>query len=142
MPTRHHSLFLLLFLAPAWLLAQPSALEVKLFNLPDVIFKKIDTPEGFEAAYELQIRQLIDHEDASKGFFYQRAYLSHRSFGPPISDWRERGAISHRAKRFATVSILAAFAIAFALGIQTWVLAIQVLTLAMVAAFIWTRPNT
>jgi hypothetical protein len=40
------------------------------------------------------------------------------------------------------VSILAAFAIAFALGIQTWVLAIQVLTLAMVAAFIWTRPNT
>ena len=84
MPTRHHSLFLLLFLAPAWLLAQPSALEVKLFNLPDVIFKKIDTPEGFEAAYELQIRQLIDHEDASKGFFYQRAYLSHRSFGAPM----------------------------------------------------------
>ena len=68
--------------------------------------------------------------------------LSHPYFGPPISAWRERGAISHRAKRFATVSILAAVAIAFALGIQTWVLAIQVLTLAMVAAFIWTRPNT
>ena len=77
-------LILLLFLAPAWLLAQPGALEVKLFNLPDVIFKKIEAPEGFEMAYELQVRQPVDHEDPSKGYFYQRAYLSHRSLDAPM----------------------------------------------------------
>lgn len=84
MHTIHRTLFLLLFLAPAWLPAQPAALEMKLFNLPDVVFKKIDTPEGFEAAYELQVRQPVDHEDPSKGYFYQRAYLSHRSFDAPM----------------------------------------------------------
>ncbi|MCO6477434.1 MAG: hypothetical protein J5I94_12465 [Phaeodactylibacter sp.] len=84
MHTIHRSLFFILFLAPAWLLGQPGALEMKLFNLPDVVFKKIDVPEGFEAAYELQVRQPIDHEDPSKGYFYQRAYLSHRSFDAPM----------------------------------------------------------
>ncbi|MCO6487024.1 MAG: hypothetical protein J5I98_01340 [Phaeodactylibacter sp.] len=84
MHTICRSLFLLLFLAPAWLSAQPAALEMKLFNLPDVIFKQIETPDGFAAAYELHIRQPIDHEDASRGYFYQRAYLSHRSFDAPM----------------------------------------------------------
>lgn len=84
MHTIHHFLLLLLFLAPAWLPAQPSALEVKLFNLPDVVFTRIDAPEGFEAAYELQVRQPVDHENPSKGYFYQRAYLSHRSFDAPM----------------------------------------------------------
>ncbi|MCB0572633.1 MAG: hypothetical protein KDC66_22855 [Phaeodactylibacter sp.] len=71
-------------LLPAALLAQPTALEQALFNLPDVIFKKIDTPKGFEAAYELSIRQPVDHQDPGKGYFYQRAYLSHRSFDAPM----------------------------------------------------------
>lgn len=84
MHTIQRYLLLLLFLAPAWLLAQPGALEMKLFNLPDVVFKQIETPDGFEAAYELQVRQPIDHEDPSKGYFYQRAYLSHRSFDAPM----------------------------------------------------------
>lgn len=66
--------------------------------------------------------------------------LSHPRFGPPISDWRERGAIGHRAKRLATVSIIAAFAISMALGLKPWLLAVQATTLALVALFIWTRP--
>ncbi|MCB0564748.1 MAG: hypothetical protein KDD01_10275 [Phaeodactylibacter sp.] len=84
MHTTYRSLILLLFLAPTWLLAQPSTLDAKLFNLPDIIFQKIDTPKGFEAAYELQVRQPVDHADLSKGYFYQRAYLSHRSFEAPM----------------------------------------------------------
>ena len=84
MHTIQRYLLLLLFLAPAWLLAQPGALETKLFNLPNVVFKQIETPDGFEAAYELQVRQPIDHENPSKGYFYQRAYLSHRSFDAPM----------------------------------------------------------
>lgn len=67
--------------------------------------------------------------------------LSHRSFGPPISDWRERGAIGRGAKRLATVSILAAFLLSVLLGIKSWVLVVQAVALGAVAAFIWTRPN-
>ena len=50
-----------------------------LYNLPDVIFEDIATPIGFEDAYELRIKQPIDHNNPELGYFYQRAYLSHRS---------------------------------------------------------------
>lgn len=78
--------YILLFswLLPIWLLAQPSALERALFNLPDVAFKKIDAPQGFEAAYELNIRQPLDHEAPERGYFYQRVFLSHRSYSAPM----------------------------------------------------------
>ena len=55
----------------------------QLFNLPDVIFNKILTPLGFEAAYELKIRQPIDHNNPTKGYFYQRVFLSHAGFNKP-----------------------------------------------------------
>ena len=32
-------------------------LEKELFGLPDVIFTKIETPEGYESAYKLMIKQ-------------------------------------------------------------------------------------
>lgn len=60
-------------------------LEQQLFDLSDVSFKKIDTPEGFEAAYELKVRQPLDHKDASKGHFYQRIFLSHRDHEAPTA---------------------------------------------------------
>jgi len=78
----HISLLLLFY----WgLSAQPAltAIEQQLYSLPDIIFKSIDTPDGFEAAYELHIKQPIDHYDPDLGYFYQRAYLSHRSFDAP-----------------------------------------------------------
>ena len=50
--------------------AQTQNIENLLFNLPDVIFKKIETPDSFEIAYELKVRQPLDHFDSSKGFFY------------------------------------------------------------------------
>ena len=60
-------------------------LEMKLFELPDVIFQEIKTPEGFEAAYQLKVRQPIDHQDHSKGHFYQRVFLSHRGYDAPTA---------------------------------------------------------
>lgn len=66
----------------AW--SQPAALEKALFNLPDVSFKKMESATGFEAVYELSIRQPIDHEHPEKGHFYQRAFLSHRNFDAPM----------------------------------------------------------
>jgi hypothetical protein len=62
---------------------QATNIDYKLFELPSVIFKPIDVPQGFRAAYELRIKQLIDHTDSSKGYFYQRAFLSHKGFNKP-----------------------------------------------------------
>ncbi|OYX44637.1 MAG: hypothetical protein B7Z02_04855 [Rhodobacterales bacterium 32-67-9] len=67
--------------------------------------------------------------------------LAHPVFGPPISEWRERRAIGRRAKRLASVSIVAAFLISVALGVTHWILAAQALVLVAVSVFIWTRPN-
>ncbi len=63
--------------------AQESTLEEQLYDLPDVIFKKIATPEGFEAAYVIKVKQAVDHKNPAKGYFYQRAYLSHKGFDRP-----------------------------------------------------------
>ena len=58
-------------------------IKEELYNLPDVQFKKISTPESYKAAYELKIKQAIDHNDPSKGHFYQRVFLSHMGFDHP-----------------------------------------------------------
>lgn len=85
MPNRIFTLLLLLSL-PIFLSAQPSlsSIEQQLYSLPDLIFKTIDTPKGYEAAYELHVKQPIDHDHPEKGYFYQRAFLSHRSFDAPM----------------------------------------------------------
>ncbi|CUK09490.1 YbaN family protein [Shimia thalassica] len=68
--------------------------------------------------------------------------LSHPTFGPPIADWNERGAISLAAKRLATISIVVVFGISIAIGLRTTLLLIQAATLSCVLLFIWTRPNS
>lgn len=60
-----------------------SDLERRLFELPDVIFTPIETPDGFEKAYELQVKQPIDHKHPEKGYFHQRVFLSHAGFDRP-----------------------------------------------------------
>lgn len=84
MSINRNCVLFLVWLLPLGLWGQPSALERELFNLPDVVFKKIDAPQGFEAAFELHIRQPLDHEAPEQGYFYQRAFLSHRSFEAPM----------------------------------------------------------
>ena len=63
--------------------AQSNSLETLLFELPDVVFKKIETADNFEVTYELRVKQPIDHSDVSKGYFHQRVFLSHRGFDQP-----------------------------------------------------------
>ncbi|MGB3314122.1 MAG: YbaN family protein [Albidovulum sp.] len=67
--------------------------------------------------------------------------LSHPVFGPPIENWRDRGAIGRRAKWAATISILAAFMLAALFGAPLPALIIQVIVLGCVSIFIWTRPD-
>lgn len=67
--------------------------------------------------------------------------ITHRHFGPVIEDWTRSGAIRPRAKRLATLSIAAVFALSLLLGVGALVLTIQGIVLGCVLVFIWTRPN-
>ncbi len=80
--TTFYLLFFLLF--PSWNIRSQESLETQLFELPDLIFQKMESaPAGFEAGYELQIKQPLDHKHPEKGYFYQRAFLSHNGFDRP-----------------------------------------------------------
>jgi len=63
--------------------AQTTTLENFLFELPDLIFEKVATTTADETVYHLKIKQPVDHSDPSKGFFYQKVYLTHRGFDRP-----------------------------------------------------------
>lgn len=78
-------IFTLLFLVAGMNLAvaQETIFEDQLFQLPDVIFTEIETAKDYEASYELKIKQPLDHDDPSKGYFYQRAFLSHMGYDRP-----------------------------------------------------------
>ena len=68
------------------LFAQPAdekKLERALFDLPDLSFSKISQPGQTPVQYMLRIRQPLDHQDAAKGYFFQRVVLTHRGFGRP-----------------------------------------------------------
>ncbi|MDX1782055.1 MAG: YbaN family protein [Thalassovita sp.] len=82
-------------------------------------------------------------------FFFARSserlhgwLISHPTFGPSIVDWQTRGAIGAKAKRIATLSIVAVFGISLIMGLKTAILVIQAITLSAVLTFIWTRPNS
>lgn len=62
-----------------------SALEIKMFELPDVIFSKIETPESYASAYKLMIRQPLDHTNPDAGSFYQKVYYSHIAYDRPTA---------------------------------------------------------
>jgi len=81
-------------------------------------------------------------------FFFARSserlhnwLLSHPTLGPPIEDWQARGAINPKAKRIATLSIVAVFGISLAVGLKSPILLIQAMVLGCVLIFIWSRPN-
>ncbi len=63
---------------------QSNQLEALLFELPDVIFKKLPSIDDNQIVYELKIKQAIDHSDHSKGSFYQKVYLTHVDFNRPM----------------------------------------------------------
>ena len=67
--------------------------------------------------------------------------VTHKTFGPMISDWASSGAISRPAKRYATLSIVAVFCLSLLLEVSLGLLIMQALVLSCVLGFIWTRPN-
>ena len=68
--------------------------------------------------------------------------LDHKTFGRPLRDWRERGAISRRAKTMACLLMAASYA-AYWFGRHPGPLAAILVALVMAgsATFILTRPD-
>ncbi len=67
--------------------------------------------------------------------------LNHRTFGPPIRNWEEHGAISRRAKRLAAGSMAAVWALSLLAGLPWSALVVQTVLIGIGAAFVLTRPD-
>lgn len=67
--------------------------------------------------------------------------LGHPRLGPPIRDWRDRGAIGRRAKWLSTASVLAAPVVTLAMGFGWTVIVVQSVALIAVLLFIWSRSD-
>ena len=71
---------------------------------------------------------------------WEMRLLEHPRWGPHIRDWRERGAISRRAKRMAAVALAASAIVALVTLSWPWT-AVSLVPLAIAGTWIWTRPD-
>jgi uncharacterized protein len=79
---------------------------------------------------------------ASRGWpRLEKWLLEHEQFGPHIRRWRERGAVSRRAKTLALVLMSASAAIVLLLAIAAWIKGAVVLVLGCTAWWLWRRPE-
>lgn len=67
--------------------------------------------------------------------------LAHPRCGPLIRQWRERGAVSRRAKWLATVMMIGSAAILWWGPVPPWVRGLVYLVLIGVATWLWRRPE-
>lgn len=67
--------------------------------------------------------------------------MEHPRLGPPIHNWHNERAVQRGTKWAASGSIALAFAFSVAIGLDTWILAAQAITLSCVVAYIWSRPE-
>lgn len=68
--------------------------------------------------------------------------LSHKLFGPMITDWETYGVIRTKIKWIATISmlVLVSYPLIFMIEI-VWLKVLVALTICCVLTFIWTRPS-
>ncbi len=67
--------------------------------------------------------------------------LADPRFGPVIRDWEREGAVSRRAKRLATAMMPICAVLLFATAPRAWMAGIGTLAMALVAAWLWRRPE-
>ena len=67
--------------------------------------------------------------------------LADPRFGPVIRDWERAGAVSRRAKRLATAMMSICAVLLFATAPRAWMAGIGTLVMALVAAWLWRRPE-
>jgi uncharacterized membrane protein YbaN (DUF454 family) len=66
---------------------------------------------------------------------------SHAQFGPMIRDWRERGAVSRRAKITATLVMTASSIILFLTSSRAWLAEAVTALMFVVLMWLWRRPE-
>jgi len=71
---------------------------------------------------------------------WEQRMLDHPRVGPPLRDWRERRAISRKAKRSALLAMAVAGILTVVLVGFPWAL-LSLGALCVVACFVWTRPE-
>ena len=67
--------------------------------------------------------------------------LADPRFGPMIRDWQSQGAVSRRAKRAATLAMALAGLLMFLTAPRWWMAALGTSVMAVVAAWLWSRPE-
>lgn len=71
---------------------------------------------------------------------WEQRLLAHPRWGPPLLQWRERRAISRKAKISALVAMaMGVLVSALTLGFPWWLVSLGVI--AIPATWIWTRPE-
>jgi uncharacterized membrane protein YbaN (DUF454 family) len=71
----------------------------------------------------------------------QRWLVEHPRLGPPIRNWQKNRAISRKAKRLAAIAMVLVVGASIALKAPIPLLITQIVVLALVGAFVFTRPS-
>ena len=70
-----------------------------------------------------------------------RWLLGHRQFGPMIRDWQDGGAVSRRAKWLASGMMALSSILMLLLMPDRWMAVPGIVVMAVVAAWLWRRPE-
>ncbi|MDC0146958.1 YbaN family protein [Amylibacter sp.] len=68
--------------------------------------------------------------------------INHPRYGPPIYNWQNSGSINLKSKKLATICMVFALILPIYLGLNWFIIIIQIIVLSCVLIFIWTRPST
>jgi uncharacterized membrane protein YbaN (DUF454 family) len=80
---------------------------------------------------------------ASKGWpSFETWLLDHRLYGPHIRSWRERGIVPRTAKIWAVLTMTASAVLLQLLDVPTWLQLGAPLMMAVVAVWLWRRPES
>ncbi len=71
---------------------------------------------------------------------WEQRLLDHPTYGPPLRQWRERRAISRRAKKGALIAMSAGVALTWFTAGWPWVL-IPAAVMGITGTWIWTRAE-
>jgi len=80
---------------------------------------------------------------ASKGWpSFEQWLLDHHFYGPHIRRWRERGVVPRSAKLWAILTMFGSAVLLQLLDLPTWLQVGAPLTMAIVAVWLWRRPES
>ena len=72
---------------------------------------------------------------------FHHMLVSHKIFGPLITDWQAKGAIAPQAKFLAAFMMAAVFLGSVYFGVPTYALVLQAICLLGAATYVLTRPH-